>query len=177
MKTYVVKGTSMTPLLKEGQVCFIVEDANEFFAGDVACIERFDRKVIHRLIVYKNLFGKKIIIEKGDSYPIASMVDEEDLMGKCINIGEQAAYKPQSSIKVFFLYILIKNADLLICLFRKLKRESTILKLNYIKYFVIPTVLFNTDRFRDWYRELKVSYSVYRKYNRFKAIRNLSFNK
>ena len=33
MKTYVVKGTSMTPLLKEGQVCFIVADANEFSDG------------------------------------------------------------------------------------------------------------------------------------------------
>lgn len=171
MRRFIINGNSMEPTLLDGQSCLIVEGAFEFHQDDIICFRRFDRKVIHRLIVKKTVFGKTIYIERGDNYPIASLVEADDMIGKCINSKKVLCDRKDNKCRVLSIIlfdILLKKSAVFL---KKIRLNGFSDVLCFLRVFVIPTLVMKNDTLKVCIRELKLTYSVYRKYNRFQTLK------
>lgn len=147
MKTlHIVLGTSMEPLYKSGQMCIIQDiKESELQESCVACFERFGQKIIHRLILLRKVNGKQIIVEKGDNYPIASIIDVSTIRGV---VADQQSVGRERFAKIRFRYVLIRvSVSFWERFFKKQPQKHKVL-LRYILWeyvflWVIPTILFN----------------------------------
>ncbi|AFH42367.1 signal peptidase I [Fervidicoccus fontis] len=68
----VVKGTSMLPLLKEGDIVFLIHKSpDQIKVGDIVVYERLGGGyIIHRVVAIENISGVVYYTTKGDNNPI-----------------------------------------------------------------------------------------------------------
>lgn len=165
MKLYSVNGTSMEPVLHNGQACMITDGCSKINLGEVLCISRFGQKVVHRLIVKQEFGEYRFCIEKGDNYPVACVICENDIVGKAIGISvdeSRCIYSRCRLVITFRLYYLLEKMA------KKLEKKNKDLgdKLQFCSVFVVPTICLHTATYKTMIRELKVMYSVYKKNQR-----------
>lgn len=155
----------MEPTLHSGQSCVIIEDYNKYCAGDIICFERNGIKIIHRLVICTLKYGQMLLVEKGDNYPIATLLEMEQVFGKALTQLDQKYIDNTKNSSIIFLFALLirlfRNVEN--CLFLiGFKKTAFICRYAYV--VVMPSVLFvHEDSLLNKIKNLKSYYFVYKK--------------
>ena len=82
MKTFIFKGRSMFPTLREGDILVLNNTKEDISCGDIAVLNKSGNTICHR-IIFKFKIGKKIFfLQKGDNCLGAHLIQPEDIIGK-----------------------------------------------------------------------------------------------
>ncbi|MEM1628418.1 MAG: signal peptidase I [Desulfurococcaceae archaeon] len=78
----VVKGNSMLPLLREGDIVIIIKaNAEEIKPGDIIVYKAGDKLIIHRVIEIRRMSGDLYFVTKGDNNPMSDFIYFDNLIG------------------------------------------------------------------------------------------------
>lgn len=158
IQSFIVKGQSMLPVLSEGDTCLVaVGDRPKLEVGDIFCFEFFGMQVVHRIIGKGQLCGEAIFLERGDNFPVASLVFEEAVFGKVVAkiIDDKGGYsgykisgKEKIVLEVWAGYVRAISRLLLDRLVRsrKFRRRLFVQKVLFALTVIFPTGLFCGDQ-------------------------------
>lgn len=176
MKRYIINGRSMEPTLLDGQTCILLEREENYYEGQIICFERYGQKVIHRLIVKTRILNGNILVEKGDNYPIASLIQNEDIIGRCINVEENKS-KIYRKRRIIFMFIFSTLCKKMAELLRRIRVYKYAQLFDYFSNFVIPTCVLDESNMKEKIRELKKGYIVYCKFSRYEELKKIYHKK
>lgn len=104
-----LKGTSMWPLLKEGDmVIYKKVTVDQLNTGDLIAFESNKMKICHRLVEKRNRKGKIIVVERGDNQSGFSKILESDqICGRVVEVfrGRKQIAFNKRSMTLFCLFM------------------------------------------------------------------------
>lgn len=106
----IVKGNSMYPLLREGDIVFIARvNPRDVFVGDVIVFSTpGGRLVVHRVVEVVEFNGRRYFVTQGDNNPIKDFyypigVPDDRLIGRLATVGDAIIKIPYvGSVALFF---------------------------------------------------------------------------
>lgn len=106
----IVKGNSMYPLLREGDIVFITRASpDDISVGDVIVFSTpGGRLVVHRVVEIVDVGGRRFFITQGDNNPIKDFyypvgVPGDKVVGKLVTVGDAVIKIPYvGNVALFF---------------------------------------------------------------------------
>jgi signal peptidase I len=91
-----IRGKSMIPILKEGDVARVVHDIRDLKPGDIVIFRKGWYLIAHRVLLqFDDESGRKCYITQGDRSKHAdSPIEECEIMGRVVGVLRGGSYRP-----------------------------------------------------------------------------------